>query len=96
MALFGKEKETREEKEARQIAELMRKYGLETLDPKDAESIRRIMGNLVGTGLMKTGLVLSGIRAEEQVKIGYLSAIFEQNWIMIRQLDRIATALDKN
>lgn len=95
MALFGKEKETKEEKEARQVAELMQKYGLETLNPKDTESIRRIMSNLAGTGLMKTGLALSGAKAEEQVKIGYLSAIFEQNWIMIRQLDRIAAALDK-
>lgn len=96
MALFGgKGKETAEEKEARQVAELMEKYGLENISNKDADAIRRILKDLAGTGFMKTGLALSGVKAEEQVKIGYLSALFEQNWIMIRQLDRIASLLEK-
>jgi hypothetical protein len=86
-------KETKEDKEARQVAEYMAKYGLNSLNEKDAATIRQILYDLAGTGLMRTGLALGGIKAEEQVKISYLSAIYNQNWIMIRQLDRIADLL---
>lgn len=95
MALFGG-KETKEEKEARQIADLMAKYGLEDLaDPRDKEAVRKIASDLAGSGLMKAGVALSFGKAEDQLKIGYLSALVEQNWIMIRQLDKIASLLDK-
>ena len=38
MALFGG-KESKEEKEARKVAELLSKYGLEDLSGKDLESV---------------------------------------------------------
>ena len=95
MALFGG-KETKEEKEARQIADLMTEYGLEDLaDPRDKEAVKKIASDLAGAGLMKAGVALSFGKAEDQLKIGYLSALVEQNWIMIRQLDKIASLLDK-
>lgn len=93
MALFGGQKETKEEKEARQISELMAKYGLENINRADAESIRRIMGDLAGQNLIRTGLMIGGMKSEDQVKISYLSAMMEQNWIIIRQLDRITRIL---
>lgn len=95
MAIFGKDKESKEEKEARKVTELLEKYGLENISDKDIESIRRILNELAGTQLMKTGSLLSGMKTEEQIKVNYLSALFEQNWIMIRQLDRIAKLLEK-
>lgn len=94
MAFFSNApKETKEEKEARQVAELMEKYGLEHISKQDAEAIKRILGDLAGKNLMRTGLALSGVKPEEQVKMDYLSVLMEQNWIMIRQLDRITRLL---
>nr|DAV48826.1 MAG TPA: hypothetical protein [Caudoviricetes sp.] len=89
-------KESKEEKDARKTAELMQKYGLDYISEKDKESIKKILSNLVGTGMMKTGYTLSLGKAEEQVKMAYLYALMEQNWIIIRQLDRISNLLDKD
>lgn len=94
MALFG-EKETKEEKQLRKEQELLAKYGLENLNAKDLESVKKIVNDLSGLGLMKAGIALSFGNSAEQCKIGYLSAIVEQNWIMIRQLDRISKRLAK-
>lgn len=89
-------KESKEEKDARKTAELMQKYGLDYISEKDKESIRKILSNLVGTGMMNTGVSLSLGKPEEQVKMAYLYALMEQNWIIIRQLDRISNLLDKD
>ena len=89
-------KESKEEKDARKTAELMQKYGLDYISEKDKESIRKILSNLVGTGMMKTGVSLSLGKPEEHVKMAYLYALMEQNWIIIRQLDRISNLLDKD
>ena len=35
------------------------------------------------------GMALSFAKAEEQAKVTYLSAITEQNWMIIRQLSRL-------
>ena len=82
-------KETKEEKQDRKIRELLQKYGLEDLSEKDTESIRLIANELMGTGLMETGIALTG-KAEDNLKIHYLRALVEQNWIIIRLLDQIA------
>lgn len=94
MALFGT-KETKEEKQDRKNKDLLAKYGLETVNDKDLESIRNIINDLMGNGLIKTGMALSFAKAEEQAKVSYLSALVEQNWIIIRQLDQISKKLDK-
>ncbi|MFQ8652483.1 hypothetical protein [Hominilimicola sp.] len=95
MALFGNGKETKEEKQERKNQELLAKYGLENMTDKDLESIRNIINDLMGNGLFKTGMALSFAKAEEQAKVTYLSALVEQNWIIIRQLDQINKKLDK-
>lgn len=94
MGIFG-ERETKEEKQARKERELLKKYGLQNVNKKDLESIKTILNELAGTGLMKTGMALSFAKAEEQVKTAYLSALFEQNWIIIRQLDRLNKQISK-
>lgn len=93
MALFGG-KESKEEKEARKVAELLSKYGLEDLSGKDLESVKTIASSLAGNNLITFGTTLSG-KAEDVAKLSYLSALVEQNWIIIRQLDRISKSLDK-
>jgi len=77
-------------------AALLQRYGLESLsDDQDIASVRKIAEELAGTGLMEAGLKMSMAKAEEKCKISYLRAIMEQNFIMIRQLDRITQLLDQ-
>ena len=93
MALFGT-KETKEEKQKRKEKELLDRYGLSEVDQKDIQSIKKIINDLSGNGLLKAGMALSFASEEEQAKVTYLSALVEQNWIIIRQLDRISRKLD--
>ena len=89
MALFGGNKETKEEKQARKVQELLEKYGLQDLsDPRDLESVKNISLSLAGNGLLELGTTFSA-KSEDLVKMSYLSALVEQNWIIIRQLDRL-------
>ena len=95
MALF-KEKESKEDKQERKELEMIQKYGLEELtDPRDIESVRKIVSELVGTGLMETGMKLAMANAGDQLKISYLRATMEQNFIIIRQLEKLNKLLDK-
>ena len=93
MALFGA-KETKEDKVARKTQAMMEKYGLEYLDPKDLESVRNIGYALMGNGLIELGTALSG-SGVDVAKMSYLRALIEQNWIIIRQLDRLNKKLDQ-
>ena len=95
MALFSSTpKETKEEKQARKARELLEKYGLETVNEKDQASIRVIVNELAGSAFMEAGVALSA-KAEDNLKIHYLHALVEQNWIIIRLLDQVNKKLDK-
>jgi hypothetical protein len=94
MALFGSEdkQEKKRLKEEQQVADLLNKYGLSNLkDPEDIQSVRKIVSELAGTGLMEFGLMLGG-NEKEYLKLvaQYNRALLEQNFIIIRQLDKIA------
>lgn len=87
MALFGSgKKQTKEEK---QLEKFMEKYQLEDLDEKDLVVLERIASDLAANNLFKAGLALTFAKAEEQAKVGYLSALVEQNWLIIRPLSRL-------
>jgi len=94
MALFNKSAANTEDKEQAMLA----KYGLDGLnDPADIESVRKIVSELTGTGVMETGMKIGAIgsKAEDLLPVYYQRAILEQNWVIIRQLDRISKALEK-
>lgn len=93
MGLF-KEKETKEEKNARDIATFLEKYGLDELNEDDLQIVRRIASDLAGNGFFKIGMALSFTKAEEQAKVTYLSALVEQNWLIINQLSRLTKAIE--
>ena len=99
MALFGNgTKETKEEKQARKTQEALDKYGLTALShPEDVESVKTIVTELAGTGLMEFGVALGGGSEKDllRIQMQYQRAMVEQNFIMIRQLDRIAKMLEK-
>lgn len=74
-------------------AEMLAKYGLENLsDRADLESVKKIVSELVGTGMMETGMKIGSIgsKAEDILPVYYQRAILEQNWIIIRLLDKLA------
>lgn len=105
MALFNGE--TKEEKKARKAAEVaakqaekdqaaLRKFGLENLEnPEDIASVKNIVTELAGTGLMELGITFGAGNDRDIQKnmMYYQRAIVEQNFIMIRQLDRITKLL---
>lgn len=93
MGMFGN-KVSKEEKKAAKMQEIANKYNLGDINPKDLETVKGINYELMGTGLMEFGTLLTG-KAEDNVKIAYLNTLIQQNWIIIRQLDEISKKLDK-
>lgn len=86
MALFG---ENKEDKKAKKVEELMEKYGLQELsDPRDIKAVENIALKLAGSNLISIGTALSGL-PQDVAKMSLLQAIVEQNWIIIRQLDKL-------
>lgn len=94
MALFNS-KENKEDKKQQEINNFIEKYQLDEIDDKDLVIIKKIATDLIGNNLLKAGMALSFAKAEEQAKVSYLSALVNQNWIMIRQLSNISNKLDK-
>ena len=89
MALFSTPEEKEAKKEAK-LNEMMAKYGLENLSPEYREAVKKISLELMGTGMMETGMTLSfNTKTEDQLKVYYLRTIMEQNWMIIRLLDEI-------
>ena len=79
------------------IQKALVKYGLEDLsDVRDREAVQQIAQNLLGTGLMDAGIRLQAFaKPTDKLQVFYQRALIEQNWVIIRQLDRIAKALEK-
>jgi hypothetical protein len=89
MGLFGNNEDKEAKKEAKLDA-MMAKYGLENLSPEYRSKVKDINLELIGTGLMETGMKLSmNAKVEDQLQVQYLRTIMEQNWMIIRLLDEI-------
>lgn len=89
MGLFGNNEDKETKKEAKLDA-MMAKYGLENLSPEYRSKVKDINLELIGTGLMETGMKLSmNAKVEDQLQVQYLRTIMEQNWMIIRLLDEI-------
>ena len=92
MAFFNRE--SKEDKEDRKLQEFMERYQLEDLDEKDLIVLQRIATDLSGNKWFKAGMAFSFAKAEDQATVGYLSALVEQNWMIIRQLSRLNKNLE--
>lgn len=88
MGLFASAEEKAAKKEAKLDA-MMAKYGLENLSPEYRDKVKDINDELMGMGALEAGMKLSMAKSEDQLKISYLHAIMEQNWMIIRLLDEI-------
>lgn len=86
MGLLGGNNEKRDQ----MTQELMEKYGLENLtDPIDIQSVQNIAYDLYEHGMIE---FMSRFHAKgsDAAKLSYLDAIMQQNFIIIRLLDKIA------
>ena len=86
---------SKDEKKQEQLDKLMEKYNLYELDPKDLETVKNIANDLAGNGLLKAGMALSFTNGADQAKVTYLSALVEQNWLIINQLSRLNKNIEK-
>ncbi|MDD6788822.1 MAG: hypothetical protein PUE04_01805 [Lachnospira sp.] len=100
--MFGGSKEDkeakREEKRRAAIQKTLETYRLTSLtDPDDIASVADIVSDLYGTGGMQLGVTLGGgnDRDLQKIQMYYQRAIIEQNFIIIRQLDRLNKKLEK-
>lgn len=97
MGLFKSEEQKkleREEKQNKQLQKLVSKYNLNNMSKSDLETLQRISNDLAGTGLMKAGMSLSFAKTEDQAKVSYLSALVEQNWLIIKLLSDMNRKID--
>lgn len=87
----GKERRAakQEKKEQEKIDGFMEKYQLEDMTEGDMKALERIALELNGKGLLKAGMALSFAKVEEQAKVSYLSALVEQNFLVLSQLSRL-------
>ena len=95
MGLFG-DNRTAEQKQQERLEEFMEKYQLEDLDEKDMVVLKRIVDDLIRNSFMKSNsnLPIANDHYDLQELI-YLSALFEQNWMIIRQLSRLNNNIEK-
>lgn len=87
MGIF--DKESKEEKQAKKAEELLAKYGLENVsDPLTIQALENITRTMSANKFVDVGTALGGT-APDMAKLTYLRAICEQNFILIRQLDKL-------
>lgn len=89
--MFGNNSAKQEQK----VQMLLQRYGLQDLsDPRDIQAVRNIATSLSGNKLIEVGTLLQG-NGVDPAKLSYLNAIMEQNFIIIRQLDKLTKLLEK-
>ena len=97
MGLFQSNEEKRikaEEKKEKELRKLVSKYNLGSMSKTDLETLRRISSDLAGNAFAKAGMAFSFAKVEEQAKVTYLSALVEQNWLIIKMLSEMNRKLD--
>jgi hypothetical protein len=89
--MFGNNDAKRQQK----TKAILEKYGLQGLsDPKDQQAVYNLAYEMSGSALESFGLLLQG-NTTDSSKLYALRALMEQNFIIIRQLDRISKLLEK-
>lgn len=89
--MFGNKDAKREQK----TREILERYGLQGLsDPKDQQAVYNLAYEMSGSALESVGLLIQG-NSVDSSKLYAMRALMEQNFIIIRQLDRITKLLEK-
>ena len=93
MGLFNRE--TKEEKQTNEMEKLIEKYQLEDLDENDLKVLKKIEDDLIGCDYPNKGNRVFVTMKGDHVKINYLDALVQQNWMIIRQLGRLNKNIKK-
>ncbi len=88
MGIFNKEKQ----KEYRD--NLIEKYKYEGMTEREEELLVKILIDLKGNDFFKGGMV-TFTKPDDNMKVSYLSAIMQQNFIMINQLAKLNSNIEK-
>lgn len=90
MALFQTYEDKNKDKNLEKEQKMLEKYGLQELtDPADVASVKKIVRELIGSGLSEAGMKLGMTDPRYMLPISYQRAIMEQNFIIIRMLNRL-------
>lgn len=95
--MFGNGKsnaEKQEEKKEELKQRFIEMYHLDELDDKDFETLQHIVGN-VGSGFWRNVSDLTATKPDEIHKIQYLSALVDQNFLIINLLNRLNKNIEK-
>ena len=87
MALFGKDKETKEEKQLRLQQEMLEKHHLTELPADLSDDVAAIVKDLTGMETIEAGVMIKG--NVDSLTTAYQRALIAQNWIIIRLLNKI-------
>ncbi|MDD3230956.1 MAG: hypothetical protein PHE09_17330 [Oscillospiraceae bacterium] len=86
---------SKEEKQAEHLDEFKQQHHIEDMDEKYSENIKNIADRLIVTGPDDEGIALNSSNSANQIKVAYLSALVEQNWILMQQLDQLNKNIEK-
>lgn len=90
--MFGNGKEKREENREKALQDFLQKYSIKDLDPDNEKLATDAALRLENNAALSVGF--TG-KIEETTKISLLTAITEQNWIIINQLNRLNENIEK-
>lgn len=85
-------------KQSQKEKEMFEKYGLTTLtDPADIASAKAIVNSLASSQWSETGMSLQlfGKSPEQYLPVYYQHVLIEQNFIIIRQLEKLLATIKK-
>lgn len=68
-------------------------YDMDRIKKENSNNLKQIARDIMANKWFKAGLALSFASADKQATVGYLSAIVNQNWILIRQNELIIRLL---
>ena len=90
-----KELEKKQQELDKKMAEFNQKYGLTDLDEQDVKILEMIMMDLAGTGGFLGQLTSIGFKPAEMQTVNALWTLTRQNWLILRQLQKLNNKLDQ-
>lgn len=99
MGLFGKLSEQIEENKKIQAEafanEFIKRYNLDDMELEDRDVLFKIVDSLKRNDFFTMGRIDSFDGKDNRAKITYLSALVEQNWMIMGQLSKLNKKLEK-
>lgn len=98
MAIFGRKesrKEKKEQKRNEEVEEYLSLREIDNLDPKYNQLVSWVAGEMKSNSILKGPLMHGEVSYGDHGIMNYMSALLEQNWIVIKQQDDMLKELKK-